>query len=108
MFLSEEWMEAAKKSHKGVMAAWGGLGEYYSEEHWKWGESGITGNYCARFAGEFLCPFYQLSDYHRSTMMGECLNQKNRYKAHLHKRNLFLDGTLDLPRELRYPTDGPM
>ena len=89
-------MEAANKSHKGVMAAWGGLGEYDSEAHWQWGASGLTGNYHAMFAGEFLCPFYFLSDYHKSTAMGECLNQKNRYKFHMHKRGVFIQGALDL------------
>ena len=96
MFLSDEWLEAAKKSHKGVLATWGGLGEYYSEEHWRWGASGITGNYHARFAGELICPFHSLSDFHKSTAMGECLNQKNRYKYHMHKRAVFIEGTLDL------------
>ena len=107
MFSSEEWLEAALKGHKGVMASWGGLGEYYSEPHWDWGLSGITGNYQARFVGEFICPFHFLSEYHKSTAMGECLNQRNRYKHHMHKRCAFIDGTLDLLVYSSYPKDGP-
>ena len=93
---SEEWFEAANKSHKGVMTAWGGFGEYYSEAYGEWGFSGITGNCHARFVGELLCPFHLLSDFHKSTAMEECLNQKNRYKLHMHKRRVFIEGTLGL------------
>ena len=96
VFSSKEWLEAAKTSHKGVMATWGGLGEYYSEPHWDWGRSGITGNYHARFPGELIGPFHWLSELHKSTAMGECPNQKNRYKHHMHKRVVFINGTLDL------------
>ena len=100
-------MEAASKSHKGVLAIWGGIGEYYSEPHWDWGKSGITGNYHARFVGEYLGAFHLLSPIHKRSAVGECPNQKNRYKHHLHKRKVFIQGTLDLPLYLYYPTDGP-
>ena len=82
IYNSKEYTEATQNSHKGIMAEWAGLGEYYSEPHWTWGLSGLTGNYCARFAGELLANFDQLSDLHRSTAMGECLNQRNRYCVH--------------------------